>query len=50
METYVEIKLIVNVPPEKVNNVSEELLAVLERLDVYNGTLEQGRVEIKLPL
>ena len=44
--TYVEIKLTIQVPPEKVNCVSDELLAVLDEQDVFNGTLEQGKVEL----
>ena len=46
MKTTVEIKLTVNVPPEQVNGVTEELLYVLKTKDVWNGKLEQGRVEM----
>jgi len=46
MKTTVEIKLTVNVPPERVNEVTEELLYALKKKDVWNGKLEQGRVEI----
>ena len=46
MKTTVEIKLTVNVPPECVNEVTDELLYALKKKDVWNGKLEQGRVEI----
>jgi hypothetical protein len=50
MKTTVEIKLTVNVPPEKVNEVTAELLYALKKRDVWNGNgkLEQGRVELDL--
>lgn len=46
MKTFVEIKLTIQVPPEKVNEVTDSLLHVVRMKDVWNGKLEQGRVEI----
>jgi hypothetical protein len=46
MKTTVEIKLTIQVPPEKVNEITDALLHVVRMKDVWNGKLEQGRVEI----
>jgi len=46
MKPQVEIKLTIHVSPEKVNEITDDLLHVIKMKDVWNGKLEQGRVEI----
>lgn len=49
METIVEIKLTIKVPTPKVDEVSQELIALITKLDVLDGgKLEQGNVTVDI--
>lgn len=48
LPTKVKITLKVEVPPERVQEVSQAIVDLLAELDVFNGTLEQGKVEVIL--
>ena len=46
--TTVKITLKVEVPAKRVEEVSQAIVDLLAELDVFNGTLEQGAVEVSL--